>query len=59
MRIIKQGDINKTKTVYRGTCPKCGCVFEADPHETEDDQRDQTVYAFCPTCGTGVNVRVK
>lgn len=53
MKIIKNGVI-PPPTIYRCTCQRCGCLFEA----TEDEMlRDHTVggtlYLWtvgCPTC---------
>lgn len=53
MKILKPGVIPKP-TLYRGTCQRCGCVFEAEESEL---MRDQTVggrmftwTVGCPTC---------
>lgn len=54
MRIISKG--TKKPPVYRGTCDKCGCVFEEDADKLiiTHDQREFTSFAhvFCPQCNT-------
>lgn len=57
MNIIKQGKskeelkaiLNETKLFE---CKTCGCVFEADKDEYEEDQWPYTVeyYCKCPNC---------
>lgn len=51
MRIIQQG--TKKPLVFRGTCHKCGCVFEEDaPNLTvQQDQREGMMASVqCPQC---------
>ena len=54
VRIIKSGKLKHI--IYRFTCPKCECIFEADefevvsewPHDATYNQRQ---LAKCPCCG--------
>lgn len=58
MKIIKQGKskeelkaiLNKTK---RFECNTCGCIFEADEveYDEEDDFYTCHFYCKCPNCG--------
>lgn len=58
MKIIKQGKskeeleaiLNKTK---RFKCKTCGCVFEADEGEYDEEDNFYTCiyYCKCPNCG--------
>lgn len=54
MKIITQGDLNKTKRIIRFTCKTCGCVWEAEKSEYtyNFDQRDGEYSSMrCPCCG--------
>ena len=57
VRIIKPGKLKRT--IYRFTCPKCECLFEADGHDVASGQSrnangyyvNQRQLAKCPCCG--------
>lgn len=53
MKIVKQGDLAKTKKILRFNCNECGCVFECFANEcvAESDLRNGIEYRHdCPTC---------
>lgn len=54
MKIIREGDLARVKTMHRFECERCGCVLEADATEyrTESDFRNGHYFVIaCPTCG--------
>ena len=52
MKIIKDGDLERTKKVKRFECTNCGCVFEASKSEYKVEFEDNETYfrCKCPTC---------
>lgn len=57
MKIIVNGDLDRTKRTIRFTCKSCGCVWEAnkDEYTYHCDQRDgEFSYMKCPCCGNVV-----
>lgn len=67
MKIIKEGKskeelkaiLNKTK---RFECKTCGCVFEADEEEYDEEDNFYTCiyYCKCPNCGrNGFEVKMR
>lgn len=60
MKIIKKGDIAKSREVKQFECKRCGCIFEAD--SSEYIQIGWTVLGSefscsCPTCHREVEKR--
>ena len=53
MKILVQGDIEKTKKYKRFDCKHCGCVFLANGDEYNDwsNQHDGVMFGIeCPCC---------
>lgn len=51
INIIRQGDEQKPKTVYRFHCATCGCIWETDEYKLIGKFRGIVPAADCPNCG--------
>ena len=54
MKIIQKGDKQKVQKkvaykVWETKCDRCGCIFEAEPHEFKEQCGLSTIN--CPQCG--------
>ena len=57
MKIIKPGDVRKSREVRLFECKACGCIFEADSSEYFQigwTIRQREFCCHCPTCGREV-----
>lgn len=56
MKVIKSGDIERTKKIKTFECEKCGCVFQANKNEYKTGEQYNEVYYYCkcPTCKSTV-----
>jgi hypothetical protein len=63
MKIIKPGNLEKSKKWMRGNCTDCGCIIECEQKEAkiDYDPRDNysCFYYKCPTCGYAISLQDK
>ena len=58
IKIIKPGDVKKTRVFYEITCPICGCIFEVETEDFKKIERQLDGYCYidCPTCSSELKV---
>ena len=53
MKIIQEGNLNKTIKIYRFKCRRCGCIFECNANEVSiisGMYNELHARHECPTC---------